>query len=906
MKQCFRHTVSVFALAAAMGLSMVAATAALAQDTPPPPPANQPPPPPTGRASVGALESVTVSGTKRDEAAQDVPIALSAISAAQIENTFRTDILAVSDLSPGVQLGQVAGFRAVAGGIRGTGQNSILVTQDSSVVLLVDEFALTNVQSQFVALFDTERVEVYRGPQGTLFGKSATGGAISIITKRPIMNEFSGEIEAQIGKFDSKGGGMIGKGNLAINIPVVEDKLAIRMTALYDYDDGYFTNGKPASNFPNVIPILGGFGLPVVNPPLPPELDTTNRGGGERLNGSDTFAGKFKVLFTPTDNYEAYLMLEILRDRSEAVPGINESPALGERDPGVTRLANGTFVRDNPSFMLLPLLGFDGVQAAGINNPKDFYDTGTTGQCFGGGAFCQTSGHRVNVEVYNLQQTLTLDAVTFKLITAYRTMSEILPDTYTGERFTSLFDASRNTTRDQAQMELRASTTFDGPFNFVAGASWAYDKTDMLSYATVGLSGLIPASDTALGNPANGNPFLDDRGFINVDFDYFTNPTMGGALQKRNTYAIYADAHYDITDTLRFTLGGRYTYDKKTFLRRANPGGPCTSLTPGRDERYPDDDPATVGVFEGPCLDARSNSINRVGGGFTMADADPFNLPLPLSAFGINGTFKNNWDKITWRAVLDYRLQDDVMVYASYATGFIPGGFTETCSSTATCQGYESETNWNAEVGLKGRFFDQTLQTNLAVFYTRYSNLVRSQVVPFTNAFGVTTQETVNINAGTSRNVGVELEATFVPVDNLRFDFNMAYQDHKYVEFELGGQDLSDLIVPYSPKWKVSGGITYDAALGNAGTMTMNTTMAYTSESFMSVFNSLRTDMGERFLWDASATWRDTNERYRLTLYVKNILDERYRIAANSVAGLWNFTLWSRPREYGLQFAVTF
>jgi iron complex outermembrane receptor protein len=900
MKLSLRHTIGVCALAAALG-----APPALAQD--PPPPATQPTPTqqqPTGRASVGSLESVTVSGTKRDEVAQDVPIALSAISATQIENTFRTDILAVSDLSPGVQLGQVAGFRAVAGGIRGTGQNSILVTQDSSVVLLIDEFALTNVQSQFVELFDTERVEVYRGPQGTLFGKSATGGAISIITKRPVMNEFTGEIEGQLGKFDSKGGGMIAKGHLAVNIPVVQDKLAIRATALYDYDDGYFTNGKPASNFPNVMPILGGFGLPVVNPPLPPELDTTNKGGGERLNGTDTFAGKFKVLFTPTDNYEAYFIFEILRDRSEAVPGINESPALGEVDPGVTRVANlatpnpsdGSYVRNNPSFMLLPLLGFDGVQAAGISNPKDFYDTGTTGQCFGGSAFCQTAGHRVNVEVYNLQQTLSLDTVTFKLITAYRTMSEILPDTYTGERFTSLFDASRNTTRDQAQVELRASTSFDGPFNFVAGASWAYDKTDMLSYATVGLSGLIPASDTALGNPANGNPFLDDRGFINIDFDYFTNPTMGGALQKRNTYAFYADGHYDITDELRFTLGGRYTYDKKTFLRRANPGGPCTALTPARDQR----------IVDGECLDARSNSISRVGGGFTMADADPFNLPLPLSAFGINSTFKNNWDKITWRAVVDYRLQEDVLFYASYATGFIPGGFTETCSSIATCQGYESETNWNAEIGMKGQFLDQTLRTNLALFYTRYSNLVRSQVVPFTNAFGVTTQETININAGTSRNIGVELETTYVPMDNLRFDFNLAYQDHKYTDFELEGQDLTDLVVPYSPKWKVSGGITYDAALGNAGTLTMNTTVAYTSESFMSVFNSLRTDMGERTLWDASATWRDLNERYHVTLYVKNILDERYRIAANSVAGLWNFTLWSRPREYGVQFGVTF
>ncbi|MBI1181219.1 MAG: TonB-dependent receptor [Alphaproteobacteria bacterium] len=849
---------------------------------------------PQGRIAVGKLETVTVTGTKRNELAQDVPISLSAISADQLKNTFRTDILAVSDLSPGVQLGQLPGFRAVAGGIRGTGQNSILVTQDSSVVLLVDEFALTNVQSQFVELFDVDRVEVYRGPQGTLFGKSATGGAISIVTKRPIINKFSADIEGQIGKFGNKQGGVIGKGRMALNLPIVQDKLAFRITALYDYDDGYFRNDKPASGFPNYVPIYGAYGLPVNNPPLPPELNTTNHGGGEHLNGTDAFAANFKALFTPTDRYEAYFIFQFLRDRSEAVPGVNESPAVGQVDPGIQRLADGTFVRNAPTAMLLPLLGFDGVHTNGEHDP---YSTGTTNQCPGGGsAFCQTKGHRVGVEMYNLQQTLTLDSVTFKLITAYRHMTEILPDTYTGEAFNSLFDASRNTRRHQAQIELRASTTFDGPFNFVAGLSYAYDKTDMISYATVGLSGLLPQTDTALGHPANGNPFLDDRGFINLDYSYFNDPTMGGAKQWRNTYAAYADAHLDVTDKLRLTLGGRYTYDQKRFLRRANPGGPCTAQTPFIDQR----------TVNGVCLDAKSNSVSRVGNGFQVQDLDPYNLPLPLSAFGIHDEFQNHWTKFTWRAVVDYRAFEDGMIYASYSTGFIPGGFTETCSSLATCQGYQSETNWNAEAGLKARFFDQTLQTNLSVFYTRYSNLVRSQVVPFTNAFGVTTQETVNVNAGKSRNVGVELEATWVPIDNLRFDFSLGYMDHKYIEFMLGGQDLSDLRVPYSPKWKLGGGITYDAALGNSGTLTMNTTVQYTSTSETSVFNSIYTQQNARTLWDASVTWRDVNERYRVTGYVKNILDERYRYGANSVAGLWNFTMWGRPREYGVEFGVYF
>ena len=890
MKLSLRHTISVCALAVAMGLPILT-TPVLAQDAPPP--ASSPTPPPAGRAGVGSLESVTVSGTKRDELAQDVPIALSAISDAQLKNTFRTDLLAVSDLSPGVQLGQLPGFRAVAGGIRGTGQNSILVTQDSSVVLLLDEFALTNVQAQFVEIFDIDRVEIYRGPQGTLFGKSATGGAISIVSKRPVMNDFHADIEAQIGKFDNKQGGMIGKGRMALNIPVVEDKLAIRVTALYDYDDGYFRNDKPASGFPNVMPILAGFGLPAVNPPLPPELNTTARGGGERLNGTDTFAAKFKALFTPTDNYEAYFIFEFLRDRSEAVPGVNESPAIGQVDPGVQRLADGSFVRNSPTAMLLPLLGFDGIHTNGEQDP---YSTGTTNQCPGGTAFCQTKGHRVDVEAFNLQQTVTLDSVAFKLITAYRHNTEILPDTYTGEAFNSLFDASRNTRRAQAQIELRATTTFDGPFNFVAGAVYSYDKTDMISYATVGLSGLIPQTDAALGNPSNGNPFLDDRGFINIDYSFLNDPGMGGAKQWRNTYAGYIDGHYDVTDKLRLTLGGRYTYDDKRFLRRANPGGPCTAETLARDVR----------TVNGQCLDAKSNTVSRVGGGFTTADLDNFELPLPLSAFGINSEFNGHWTKFTWRAVVDYKVMEDSLLYASYSTGFIPGGFTETCSSLATCQGYESETNWNAEAGLKARFFDQTLQTNLSVFYTRYSNLVRSQVVPFTNAFGVTTQETVNVNAGTSRNIGVELEATWVPLDNLRFDFSAGYMDHKYVEFDLEGQDLSDLTVPYSPKWKISGGITYDATLGNAGTLTMNTTVNYTSTSETSVFNSIYTQQNARTLWDASVTWRDAAERYRVTGYVKNLLDERYRYGANSVAGLWNFTMWGRPREFGVEFGVYF
>ena len=123
-------------------------------------------------AQAGMLEEIIVTGTKRDTSQQDTPIAISTITANDIDRTFGNDIRAIGDLSPNVNLTLQTGFNALAGGIRGTGTISILTTQDPSVGILIDEFALNHMQTQFVELFDLEQVEIYRGPQGTLFGKN--------------------------------------------------------------------------------------------------------------------------------------------------------------------------------------------------------------------------------------------------------------------------------------------------------------------------------------------------------------------------------------------------------------------------------------------------------------------------------------------------------------------------------------------------------------------------------------------------------------------------------------------------------------------------------------------------------------------------------------------------------------
>ena len=821
------------------------------------------------------IEEIIVTGTKREVAAQDVPISISAISEDMLNKQFRNDILAVGELTPGVTLGQLPGFRAVAGGIRGTGQNSILVTQDSSVVVLVDEFPLSNVQAQFVELFDVERVEVYRGPQGTLFGKSATGGAISIITKRPEMNELGADVRLQYGVFsgsDGPSGSNITKTSLALNIPLIEDQLSMRLTGLWDKDDGFYSNDKDTATFPNVVPFYGLIGLGAENPALPPELDTNTRGSGENLNDTDIFAGKIKLLWQPTDNYEAYFMFDYLDDNSGTVPGINES------EPG----------------MLLPLLGFPSIQQAGHG---DIFSTGVTNQCVGGNAdgLCLVAGQRVDVRGYQLHQRLEAGDFTVRLLLGHREQEEILPNTYTGEAFRSLFDAARNTTKEATQYELRANSNFDGPFNFVVGATYMAEEVDMQAYATVGLTSLITFVDEDRNDDVPPPRFRPD-GFLNLDLDPINDPAMTGSSQDRDTFAVYADGSYQFDDRWTLSAGFRYTRDEKDFFRFANPGGPCTALTPAKDQV----------LVNGVCLDARSNAVSRVGAGFSARDLRPFDIPLPGTAFGINDTFDDSWKELTYRVVLDYQVADYGMIYGSYSTGFIPGGFTETCSSLETCLPFDSETNWNAEVGFKGQFLENTLQLNAAVFFTEYDDLIRSQVLPFTNAFGVTTQETVNVNAGTSEAFGAEVEVTWLAAAGLTLGLNVGYLDHEYKEFELPGRgDLSNLEVPYSPKLQAAATASYDQSLA-WGSLSYNLAVNYQDEAETSVFNTPLTQMDDRTLVDAHVTYRDLEQRYFLSLWGKNLTDERHRIGANSVAGLWNFTMYGRPRSYGLEAGVTF
>jgi iron complex outermembrane receptor protein len=644
--------------------------------------------------------------------------------------------------------------------------------------------------------------------------------------------------------------------------------MAFRFAGIYDQSDGYYKANKSTATFPDNVPLWGLFGIPA-GTPLPDEVDTTATGTGDRLGGKEVLAAKAKLLWEPNDTYSAYFIFEGVQDRSDSPPGVNESTATD----------------------LLTALGFPGIQLAGQG---DVFSTLISNNDDIG----MDKGHRVDTLGLYLTQDINLSMGQVKSITGYREETQRLPSTYTGESFQTLFDSTRNTERFTFQQELRFASDFDGPFNFVAGANYFEDTFNFRAFFSVGLTSLIPVLDPTTTNP---NPFIRSDGTVSLDtrslFDYQLQYTE----QDRTEYAFFWDGSYDVNDKLRLSAGIRLSHDEKDFIRAVDGGGLCNEFTEAQDAR----------IVDGVCRDVRSQNISRAG--ITPRQWNGRDVPLPPESFGTYVDTSDSWEETTWRLVADYKLTDDQMVYLSYATGFLSGGFSETCATVSLCA-YNPETNDNIELGYKADLFDGTLRLAASVYLTTYEDLQRAVVAAYESADGSSQQETVTVNTGSSEATGVDVELTWVPTDNWRITGAVNWIDHSYDSGttlpDLRGTnqpiDLTQYDVPFSPEFKFMLGAAYDWNLASGKRVTLNGALNYQDEAETDVFNGENTQMESRTLVDLSATLHDRDNRWSLTGYVSNAFDEEYRIAALPVAGLWNFTNYGPPRSYGVTLNLKF
>lgn len=194
----------------------------------------------TQRNEGRVIEQVEVTAQKITEDVQDVPISISVVSAQDIKNINAFDFKEVEQITPGVVFGGGAGLQSAAISIRGVGPEFFALGTPPNVAIFVDQVAQSQIGAVFSTMVDIERVELLRGPQGTLYGRNAPGGAFNINTKKPDFDGVSGYVE---GSYSAYGDLDLATQDLrgAVNIPVIKDTLAWRLAGVYSDSDGFIT-----------------------------------------------------------------------------------------------------------------------------------------------------------------------------------------------------------------------------------------------------------------------------------------------------------------------------------------------------------------------------------------------------------------------------------------------------------------------------------------------------------------------------------------------------------------------------------------------------------------------------------------------------------------------------------------
>ena len=732
---------------------------------------------------------IVVTAQRQSERLQDVPIAVSAFSTEALE---AQQIKTPSDLQltlPNVTFTKT-NFTGASFTIRGIGDLCVGTTCDSATAIHLNGDPLFSTRLFETEFFDLERIEVLRGPQGTLFGRNATSGVVNVITAKPKLGVFEAAAEAEYGNYDSM------KAKAMVNIPL-GDTAGIRVAGIYLNRDGYTKNEF---------------------------LDT-------RIDDRDLYSVRGSFRWEPTPDTTVNLLASYFREKDQRT---RIQKQLCQRDPtGIlgclnSRLDNSPFngnatftaaltsreflaIRGIPeSFALGSLYGPDVYANTTIPSDPRTVNTAYTPSYFTSELTLQGQIEHnfgpVSLQVSGQYQKVKLDASQdynsnvgdrSLYATALNTLAffaanpiplgvdaggnpilsnayfgpvaaAIIPDGPNGQLCTSLaeesgygsfggnkicsdqslqFDRS-NQYNSSWSVEGILSSDLDGPFNFLVGGIYAdYHLTENSYYVNAfpidyltGVLGAFTAATNRVPDPDNPGQTIAaplPPSFLATPF--FRNNTDD---LKITSYGLFGEAYFEFSDRLKLTAGLRYNNDKKSVRARSTL---ASFLAPHG---------GTGSVFDSPFV-----------GSF---DADP---GTPGNQIIQERTVKFN--KLTGRAVLDFKVTDDNLLYASYSRGYKSGGINPPLQPIFEVpESFRPEQVDAFEIGSKNTFGNGALQLNLTAFYYKYKDLQLSKIVARTA-----------VNDNVSADIyGFEAEAIVRPDPDVVVNLGFSYLHSKVTD----------------------------------------------------------------------------------------------------------------------------
>ncbi len=702
----------------------------------------------TGGASAREVEEVVTTARRREETLLDVPLSISVVSGDTLEKIGAQDIIAIGQTAPNVTLEVSRGTNTtLTAFIRGVGQQDPVAGFESGVGLYVDDVYFNRPHAAVLDLYDVERIEVLRGPQGTLYGRNTIGGAIKYVTRR-----LADEPEAKL-KFSA---------------------------GTYRQIDALVTGSLPLSDTLRVGGSLArftrdGFG------------DFLNQPGVENYS-KDVLGARFTGEWDATDNLFFRANLDYTKDDSD--------PKAGHR-----LLVGGTTGA--------PILDDVFDTRAGLSVPDQEVEA------LGGSLLAQ----------WDINDTWTL-----KNIVAYRDDETFSPIDFDSLEVDDL-DVPVNYANKQFSEELQLLYTGDrlsGVMGYYYLDAKAFNEFDVI---------LGPTGDLIALPGLNANTFGD------VDTE---------------TWSLFADFTYDLSDTVSVSAGGRYTNDerKSVVIRRTFAGG----LSP---------------AFGGDAVVVATTS---------------------------NFSGSDEWTEFSPRASISWTPVDNQNLYFTYSEGFKGGSFDPRGQTTGApdidgdgtvsdaeifeFMQFDPETVKSYEFGIKSRFLGNRLMTSLAVFFADYEDVqIPGSIGIDTDGDGI--QDTfagITTNAGKAELPGLEFEGMFVANDYWSFNWAIGYLDAEYKEFiDATGTDVADdAVFQNTPEWTVHTTATYETPFNlfsTPGTFSVIGSMSYRSEASQFEFPNELLDQGSFTLWDLSLVWEDDDGLWRAGLHGKNLGDEEYRVA---------------------------
>lgn len=270
------------------------------------------------------MEEITVTATKRETVLMDTPLAVTALSQEKLDKNQVKDIQDLVDLVPALQISRHGDSNALDVTLRGVGSVNRTELGDPAVAFHINDVYSPRPQGSAVLMYDVERVEVLRGPQGTLFGRNATVGSINIHTKKPVLDSFHGDASVTLGNYDRVGL----KG--AVNLPVT-DNIAVRLAAYQDQHDAYVS----------VLPSYIGF-VPGLNPGNLGEYGTSPRVGIDGYEQEDQSSWRASLLWNINDRVTWNLFYEFYNDNGTGSVDL---------DPTIVDRGKRGVVVDSPGFV---------------------------------------------------------------------------------------------------------------------------------------------------------------------------------------------------------------------------------------------------------------------------------------------------------------------------------------------------------------------------------------------------------------------------------------------------------------------------------------------------------------------------------------------------------------------------